>query len=113
MARVGGLEGSGFKLVRLGEGCVTPAGGGQFITGHLWTLSRRGNASFYSRDSLCCTLVLGQKMEHFCLYVLLIHLPGDERGRKNFFFLACDSHFFSSPKRVKGIKNSAKCRKND
>lgn len=25
-------------------------------------------------------------MEHFCLSILLTHLPGDERGENNFFF---------------------------
>lgn len=53
----------------------------------------------------------GQKMEHFCLHILLIHLPGDERARKNVF--AGDSSFAFPPKEAKGIKNSAKCRKDD
>ena len=74
------------------------------------TLSPDEKLPFTTGNICRCSLVLGQKMEHFCFYILLIHLPGDERGRHD-FFPPCDNRFSFSSKKAKGIKNSAKCRK--
>lgn len=43
-------------------------------------------------NSCWLTCILDQKMEHFSLHGLLIHLPGDERARKNIYI-----YIFFSP----------------